>query len=230
MHISNVPQMNAPSKTSVNALVEALLDRHGTTYAGELGIDLAASTPSALFRWLCAALLMSARISSPIALKAARALADAGWTTPHAMAESSWEERVRVLNHSGYARYDESTARMLGDTVQLLIDEYGGDLRELRETAGRDPRQERKLLKAFKGIGDVGADIFFREVQAPWKELYPFADRKALAAASKLALPDTADGLASLTAREDFPRLVAALVRTELAKDHDAVRQAANRR
>lgn len=209
-------------------ILKALLDRHGTTYAGELGIDLTANTPSALFRWLCASLLMSARISSPIALKAARALADAGWTTPHAMAESSWEDRVRVLNHSGYARYDESTARMLGDTVQLLIGEYDGDLRKLREKAGREPQQERRLLKAFKGIGDVGADIFFREAQVASKELFPFADRKALAGAAKLGLPETADGLASLVAREDFPRLVAALVRTELAKDHDAVSQASS--
>lgn len=220
--------MNAPGKTNVKALAAALLDRHGTTYAGDLGIDLAANTPAALFRWLCASLLMSARISSPIALKAARALADSGWTTAEAMAASTWEERVKVLNHSGYARYDESTARMLGDTVQLLIDEYDGDLRQLREKAGREPQQERRLLKAFKGIGDVGADIFFREVQVAWKELYPFADRKALAAASKLGLSDTADRLASLVAREDFPRLIAALVRTELAKDHDAVRQAAS--
>lgn len=220
--------MNAPGKTNVKALAAALLDRHGTTYAGDLGIDLAANTPAALFRWLCASLLMSARISSPVALKAARALTDSGWTTAEAMAASTWEERVKVLNCSGYARYDESTARMLGDTVQLLIDEYDGDLRQLREKAGREPQQERRLLKAFKGIGDVGADIFFREVQVAWKEFYPFADRKALAAASKLGLPDTADRLASLVAREDFPRLIAALVRTELAKDHDAVRQAAS--
>jgi hypothetical protein len=41
-------------------------------------------------------------------------------------------------------------------------------------------RRECKLLKEFKGIGDVGANIFCREAQIAWDELYPFADRKAL--------------------------------------------------
>ena len=52
---------------------------------------------------------MSARISHDAAMKAARALTDAGWTTAEHMAEASWEERVEVLNTSGYARFDEST-------------------------------------------------------------------------------------------------------------------------
>jgi hypothetical protein len=49
----------------------------------------------------------------------------------------------------------------------MVVEKYGGDLRNLRKSAapgGRpDPARERKLLKEFKGIGDVGANIFFRE-------------------------------------------------------------------
>lgn len=74
--------MNAPGKTNVNALAAALPDRHGTTFAGELGIHLAANTPSALFRWLCASPLMSVRISSENAMRAAKAFSDAGRTQP----------------------------------------------------------------------------------------------------------------------------------------------------
>jgi hypothetical protein len=219
--------MNAPGDNNDNAVIEALLDRHGRIFSHELGIDLAANTPSALFRWLCASLLTSAQISSVNAMRAAKALADAGWTTPQAMAESTWEERVKVLNRSGYARYDESTARMLGEDIEMLLQQYDGDLRKLREKAGRDPEAERELLKQFKGIGDVGADIFCREAQIAWDELYPFADRKALSCATKLGLPDSAAGLAALASRSDYPRLVAALVRCALAKDQNAVRQAA---
>jgi hypothetical protein len=40
-----------------------------------------------------------------------------------------------------------------------------GDLRRLRAEAGQDPRQERRLLKAVKGLGEVGVDILFREAQ-----------------------------------------------------------------
>ncbi|TCD14352.1 hypothetical protein [Oricola cellulosilytica] len=204
-------------------VVRALLECHGKTYAAELGMDLAKNTPSFLFRWLCAALLMSARIGSGNAMRAANALADAGWTTAGHMAASTWKDRVKVLNRHGYARYDESTARMLGETVSLMQKKYGGDLRKLREAAGRDPDGERRLLKEFKGIGDVGVDIFFREVQAAWDEIFPFADRKALAAAEKLGLPASAQGLAALVTKADLPRLVAALVRTELEKDHAAI-------
>jgi hypothetical protein len=212
---------------SKDRIVAALLERHGRTYADELGLDLARNTPSVLFRWMCASLLLSARISSDIAMHAARALAEQGWTTAERMAGSSWEERTRTLNASGYARYDERTSRMLGDTSSLLVEAYGGDLRKLREAAGRDPQQERSLLKRFKGLGDVGVDIFFREVQIAWDELHPFADQRALKAAEQLGLPPDAEGLAGQVSRAEFPRLVAALIRAGLAKDLDAVAEQA---
>ncbi len=212
--------MAKPAKTDV---VAALLERHGRTFAEEIGIDLSRNTPSPLFRWLCASILFSARIGAKQAISAARALTDTGWTTAEKMAASSWEERTRVLNRSGYARYDESTSRMLGDVAVIMRDRYQGDLRRLREQAGEAPDEERRLLKDFKGIGDVGADIFMREVQVVWPELYPFSDKKAIAAAKRLGLADDAASLAQLVDREDYPRLLAALVRTDLADDYDTI-------
>ena len=89
----------------------ALLDSHGSTYCAELGIRIESNTPSALFRWRCASIVFGARISAELALRAARALSDHGWTTPQKMAESSCAERTRVLNRGGYARYDERATR-----------------------------------------------------------------------------------------------------------------------
>src|SRR5919109_4277130 len=169
--------------TSQQATVRALLDRHGRTYAEELKIDVAKGTPSALFRLLCAAMLMSARIGSPIAVEAARNLVRRGWRSPKKLAESTWEQRGKALNEAGYTRYQERTATMLGDLTEHLLARYDGDLRKLRDEAGRDPKAERRLLKEFKGLGDVGVDIFFREGQVAWGELVPFADRRALEAA-----------------------------------------------
>ncbi len=217
------------SKPSEKEIVAALLERHGKTYAKECGITLEGDggTPSPLFRMLCAAMLFSTRIRAGIAVAAARALAEQGWTTAQKLAESTWEERAKTLNESGYARYDERTASMLGETVQLLLDRYDSDLRKLRAEAGHDPAQERTLLKQFKGLGDVGVDIFFREVQAVWDELFPFVDKKAQQGADKLGLPGDPEKLAGLVDQADFPRLVAALVRVSLEDDESEVLEAA---
>jgi hypothetical protein len=72
-----------------------------------------------------------------------------------------------------------------------------------------------------KGVGDVGADIFCREVQAPWAELYPFADGKALKVAARLDLGRDAPSLARLVDRRDLPRLIAGLVRIGLERAQD---------
>ena len=162
-------------------------------------------------------------------MRAAKALAAAGWTTADKMAAATWQQRVDVLNTHGYARYDESTSRMLGETSAFLVETYQGDLRRLRAAAERDPAEERKLLKACKGLGDVGVDIFFREVQVAWDELFPFAGDRALGTARELGLPDDPARLAKLVERNDFPRLAAALIRSGLAKDTDEIKRNAIR-
>lgn len=209
--------------SSQTRTVEALLERHGRTYSHEAGISLGKGTPAPLYQLLCLSTLLSARIRADAAVSAARGLFDEGLTTVDKMSDSTWEKRTRILNRSGYARYDESTSRMLGDTAELLSDRYGGDLRNLRRAAERDPARERKLLKECKGIGDVGVNIFFREVQLLWDEVHPFADDAVLEAAGDLHLPGSPDGLAKLVKKSEFPVLAAALVRSRLASDADEV-------
>jgi hypothetical protein len=204
--------------TSAERVVQVLLNRHGRLFSEALGLDLRPGCASALFQWLCASLLLGSRIRETAAQQAAEALLRQGWTTAERMAASTWEQRTRVLNRSGYARYDESTSRRLGDMAQMLLNRYGGDLCNLREAAQCAPQEERRLLKEFKGIGDVRVDIFFREVQLVWDELYPFADRRAVHAASDLGLGNDAETLAHLVDPPEFARLVAALVRCDLGK------------
>lgn len=203
------------AKPSRDAVLEALLERHGRTYCDELGIDIEKGTPSPLFRWLCASLLFSARISAEIAVSAAGALADAGWTTPQKMADATWKQRVKVINESGYARYDERTSTMLGEVAEKLLDEYGGDLRRIRDG------DVHKEMQQFKGIGPTGATIFCREVQGVWPELAPYVDRVAAKGAERLQLPTSADRLAGLVGKKDLPRLVAGCVRA--ARDNSVV-------
>ncbi|WP_048307536.1 hypothetical protein [Halomonas sp. PR-M31] len=215
------------AKIKKKQIVTALLECHGRTFAQELGIELKRNTPAPLFRLLCLSLLTSAPLSADAAMQACMALGKAGWTTPTKMASSTWEERVRVLNENGYARYDEKTARQLEALTDHLQEAYAGDLRQLREQADGDIKKARRLLKEFKGIGGVGADIFLREAQLCWDEFRPFADKMALKSSAKLKLGDDAETLAKRVDSNDFARLVAALVRTQLAKDHDRVLEVA---
>ncbi len=212
---------------SQRKLAQAVLDTYGQTFADELNIKVEKNTPSELFQLLVASILFSTRISNKLATQAAKALSKEGWTTAEKMASATWRQRTDVLNHAGYARYDESTSRMLGDTADLLLRRYKGDLRRLRDEADRQPEQERKLLKQFKGLGDVGADIFCREAQVAWTELRPFIDKKSRQAAERLGLPTEAKELAKLVNQDQFGALIAGLVRCDLNKEYDTVRKAA---
>jgi endonuclease III len=211
-------------------VARAVLERYGRTFSEELGIPLSRNTPSPLFRLLCASLLFSARIRAEAAVRAARALADKGWTTAQRMAAATWAERARTLNEAGYARYDIMTSRMLGATSELLLQRYDGDLRKLREAAERQPERERRMLEEFKGIGDVGVDIFFREVQVAWRELFPFIDARAREAARKLGLKEDPLALLELVEERDFPRLVTGLVRVDLRDGYDQIWKDAQQR
>lgn len=195
--------------------VRTLLEELGTTFSKEAGFTVK-DTPSPLFRLLTLSILMSARIRSDIAVGAARALAKQGWTTAQKMSDATWRERTDTLNRAGYGRYDERTSTMLGETADMVLERYRGDLRHLREEAGRDPEVERRLLKRFKGIGDVGASIFLREVQVVWDEVAPFADERVLEVARSIDLAREARDLRRLAGADDFPRLVAALMRVRL--------------
>ena len=206
-----------------SAVLEVLLERHGVTYAAAAGIVIpAGQTPPAgmSFRLLCLSLLLSARIRSDIAVRAAKALVEHGWGTPEGLAASNRAERTQVLNRAGYARYDEKTSRMLGAAAQLTMRRYQADLEGLRARADHRPARELTLLQEYPGIGPVGAAIFAREVQAAWTEFYPFADSRTMATAAELGLPDHPSGLAELAGGPArFPRTVAALVRCRLAHD-----------
>jgi hypothetical protein len=196
-------------------LITALLDGYGRTYAEEAGIRLA-DRPAPLYQLLVLATLLSARISAGVAVAAARELFAAGYRTPRAMLDASWQDRVDALGRGHYRRYDERTATMLGDGAQLCSQRWRGDLRRLHKEADGDVRRLSQLLITFPGIGPTGADIFLREVQAVWPDIRPFIDRKVVAGARKLPLPASAEDLAKLVAPADVARLASALVRVSL--------------
>lgn len=191
-----------------------LLKQHGTTFAEQAKIKVA-DKPSPLYQLLVLSMLLSARISSDIAVAAARELFKAGYRTPRRMVEASWQDRVDALGRGHYRRYDERTSTMLGDGAQELLDDYGGDLRRLHEQADSVADVEKKLQR-FPGIGPAGAAIFCREVQAVWPDIAPYADKRVIDGARKADLPADAGKLAELVSTETLPALTAACVRVAL--------------
>ena len=68
--------------------VAVLLEKQGRTFADEAGIKLA-DKPAPLYQLLVLSTLLSARITSSIAVAAARELFAAGYRTPRAMLAAS---------------------------------------------------------------------------------------------------------------------------------------------
>jgi len=195
--------------------VRTLLDKAGRTYADEAGVRLA-DKPAPLYRLLVLTVLLSTPINASLAVAASRELADAGMGTAEGMRDASWQDRVDALGRAHYRRYDEQTATALGDGAQLLLGDYGGDLRRLRREADGDAARVRELITRFPRIGPTGADIFAREAQAVWTELRPTLDGKALDGAKRLGLPADQEKLADLVPDDRLAELSAALTRVAL--------------
>ncbi|GAA2295131.1 endonuclease [Streptomyces kunmingensis] len=198
-------------------VMRELLDGYGQTYAAEAGIPLK-DTPQPLYRTLVLASLLSARIRASVAVASARALYDAGLRDPRRMADATWQQRVDALGEGGYRRYDERTATQLGDGARLVLDEWGGDLRTVRERADGDVDELRAQLRRMPGLGPTGVDIFLREVQDVWSEYAPFLDAKTLQGAERLGLPKDPAALVRLTGDAPRAEVAAALVRAALDK------------
>jgi hypothetical protein len=199
------------------AIARKLLDTYGTTYAREAGIE-PADKPQPLYRMLVLSCLLSARISSDIAVRAARALGKAALRSPRRMRDAGWQRRVDALGEGGYRRYDERTATQLGEGAELVLREYGGDLRRMRAAADGDLAALRRMLREVPGLGPVGVDIFLREVQGVWPEVAPYLDKKAQDGARKAGLPANPGPLARIAedVGADPAVFAAALVRASL--------------
>lgn len=204
--------------------VRLLLDKAGPTYASASHITLK-DTPTPLFQLLTLSLLLSTRISSEIAVSAARELFRAGLRSPRAMREADRRTIISALGRGNYVRYDESTATRLHAAAVRVHEEYGGDLRRLARACDQEISAAVRLLTAFDGIGPVGADIYLREVQDVWPWVRPYFDTRASESARELGLPDDSGALSDLVPHGRVAELAAALVRVSLdAQLRDEVR------
>ncbi|WP_221936699.1 endonuclease [Skermania sp. ID1734] len=202
---------------ATGSTVDALLANASPTYAQEAGITVK-DKPAALFQLLEMPLLLSARISSDIAVAATKEILAAGLRTPERARKASRKSVIDALGRGHYVRYDESTATRLHEAAELVQQKYQGDLRKLAERSDSNVEQATELLTEFKGIGGVGAAIFLREVQDTWTWVRPYFDERALEVARELRLPDDPKKLAKLAPGGACAPLAAALVRVSLDK------------
>ena len=99
-----------------------------------------------------------------------------------------------------------------------------GDLNNLLPSPPTDssPIEVRKRLKEIKGLGDVGADIFFDTAQGVWPCLAPFVDPRSAKTADQIGIPSDAKTLwESKEINRDpvsMAKLAAALTHVRLAR------------
>lgn len=163
-----------------------LVAQVGGAYSRELGIDLSSGKAAEVYKWFLASILFGARISETIAEKTYREFAHAHLLAPKKIADAGWDRLVEVLDHGGYARYNFKTATKLLDVNRHLLEEYKGDLNALHAAAADEDDLERRLKGLGKGIGEVTANIFLRELRGVWTKAAPLPPERVVRTAREL--------------------------------------------
>jgi endonuclease III len=203
-------------------LPRQLIGSLGGRFSRDLGIDLDGADSAGIFRWLLASKLMGARISTQNALKTYKEFERREVVSPEKIRQTGWEGLVEILDAGGYTRYDFSTATNLLAITDDLMRRYAGDLNVLHGKA-RDPKDLEDLVQGLgKGIGEVTANIFLRELRTVWSKSRPCLSPLVLLSVGNLGLiPRTQAPLESLerfwsrrkTPGYDFRDFEAALLR-----------------
>ncbi|KAF7596348.1 hypothetical protein BBP40_002092 [Aspergillus hancockii] len=203
-------------KRAIDQLGRAPLD--GTKIAKE---PLTASADT-LLAMVIDAMLKSRPISHDLTERTINKVIDAGYHDVHKLEGSSWEERTMVLKDGGYNRYREQGATNLGELAELVVEKYDGDLNNLLEEAHHDRDQVRELIKEIKGLGDLGADLFFNNVQSVWPSIAPFVDRRSLETADQVGIGHDLDAIYADLERDSMKmsRLANGLSTARLEKRH----------
>ncbi len=167
-------------------IVSAIIKDFGNRFSTALGIDLGTKDERQIFKWFIASILFGARITERIAVKTYKLFEQESILSPKGIVDTGWDRLVSLLDSGGYTRYDFKTATKLLDVVGALKREYRGHLSEIHRVAS-DPRDlERRLMELGKGIGDVTAGIFLRELRGIWEKADPLPQPLTVLASHKL--------------------------------------------
>ncbi|NTW59076.1 MAG: hypothetical protein HGA43_07910 [Nitrospirae bacterium] len=211
---------------TTTSAIRALRGKYPGRFSAELGIDLSQGRSREIFRWFLASVLFGARISETIVKKTFREFASRAIVSPKAVLETGWDGLVEVLDRGGYVRYDFKTATKLLDLCRALTQDYQADLANLHAAAADGKDLEQRIKSLAKGIGDVTAGIFLREMRGIWEKADPLpSDLVVMAAHHRGIVPKTVRDRRKVLEHlvrawksagmrpKDFPDFEAALVR-----------------
>ncbi|KAL4931601.1 uncharacterized protein BDV17DRAFT_256094 [Aspergillus undulatus] len=145
-------------------------------------------SPDTILAMLMDAMLKSKPMSHELTDRTLRHLVEVGYHDIQKLGDASWEERAMVLKDGGYNRYREQGSTNLGKLVEFVNEKYDGDLNNLIKNANYDPQKARQLVKEVHGLGDLGVELFFNNVQSVWPSIAPFVDSRSLQTAEEAGL------------------------------------------
>ena len=213
----------------VTEAITALTKEHPGRFSAELGINVSSGRPREIFKWFLASVLFGARISESIVEKSFKEFETRGVVSPEAILRTGWDGLVVILDAGGYVRYDFKTATKLLDLCRSLTENYHADLADLHAAASDPKDLEERIKSLAKGIGDVTANIFLREMRGIWEKAKPLpSDLVVMAAKERGIVPKLVKDRAKVLQllidgwkeagmkKKDFPDFEAALVRAGL--------------
>ncbi|KAI9773043.1 MAG: hypothetical protein M1835_006209, partial [Candelina submexicana] len=121
------------------------------TYSGNVN----SLTP---FQELACAVVLSRPISHALGLRTIRIIFNEpyNWKTPQDIKEAGEQGRTQAL-WDARTQHKGKTAEELGLLADVLTEKFDGDLEKVRDEAGRDVQEMRKVLKeSVKGLGPTG--------------------------------------------------------------------------
>jgi hypothetical protein len=177
----------------------------GTIITNQAHLD---ASPDTVLAMVLDVIVKSRPISHNLAEKTINHLLEEGYHHIDVLATTTWEERTKVLREGGYNRYREQCATYLGSLSDIVANKYGrwrlylgpglygilkygildGDLNNLLHAAHGDREKVRTLMKEFKGVGDLGVELFLNNVQSIWPSIAPFLDSRSLQTAEEVGI------------------------------------------
>jgi endonuclease III len=184
--------------------VEALLEKFGKRYSEVLSINLDSGKDDEIFKWFLASVLFGAPIIETSVIKTYKYFQKYEVLTPERILETGWDGLVRILDEGSYTRYDFKTADKLFEVMRNLMEKYKGSLNLLHNKASNAKDLENGLKDLGKGIGDVTASVFLRELREVWEKAKPNPTSLVVSAAKNLRIVNNKTAENALKQLEDF--------------------------